>query len=464
MTAEAPANDGQRVVVRPKDTGEALVNPGMGWVLHYYDNILDWYGSKLAPSDTVDDYPGLSVVYLRLAWSCVEPEEGKFNWSVVDAPAQRWIAKGKQVAFRFCCTDVIPYSTPEWVERAGAQGYRFPPEGEHCGIDPKGSHWEPVYDDPIFLEKLDNFLAAAAARYDGNPEVAFIDVGSFGIWGEGHTSSSTGIHYPASVIEKQIDLHVKHFRRTLLVANDDFGAEVEGRGDWAAMHYAFERGLTLRDDSILVDPPPNAYFHAGMAEPFWPLRPVILESAHYGHAKKQNIWDGGNLYLQAVEDYHASYASIHWWPREFLDENRDLIARMNRRLGYRLQLVEASWPAEVAANGTLAFKATWRNAGVAPCYSGGHPAITFKDAQGGMTGVFTDEGFDVRSLTVAPPDQAEARDEAVTFSLPFILKPGRYDVYVSVGRRTGSPKIALPLSEDDGQHRYRVGTIRVTET
>ena len=48
----------------------------------------------------MDDFPGVNVVYLRLAWSYIEPEEGKFNWSVVDTPAQRWIAKGKQVAFR----------------------------------------------------------------------------------------------------------------------------------------------------------------------------------------------------------------------------------------------------------------------------------------------------------------------------------------------------------------------------
>ena len=45
------------VTVRPKDTGEALVNPGMGWVLHYDDNIPENYGSRLQPSDTVDDFP-----------------------------------------------------------------------------------------------------------------------------------------------------------------------------------------------------------------------------------------------------------------------------------------------------------------------------------------------------------------------------------------------------------------------
>ena len=57
---------GSMVVVRPGDTGEALVNPGMGWGLHYYSNIPTNYGSKLAPSDTLDDFPGLSHVYLRI--------------------------------------------------------------------------------------------------------------------------------------------------------------------------------------------------------------------------------------------------------------------------------------------------------------------------------------------------------------------------------------------------------------
>lgn len=193
-TFELASAEQNRTVVHPQDTGAALVNPGMGWVLHYYDNSLTNYGPKLAPSDTVDDFPGLSVVYLRLAWAYLEPEEGEFNWSIVDTPAQRWIAKGKKVAFRFSCTESgePAYATPQWVERAGAKGHHFEP-GK--GIDATSPLWEPDYDDPIFLEKLDHFLAAAAARYDENPEVAFVDVGSFGVWGEGHTFWSTKIPY-----------------------------------------------------------------------------------------------------------------------------------------------------------------------------------------------------------------------------------------------------------------------------
>ena len=75
---------GRRMVARPKDTGRALENPQMGWQFHYYSNIPTNYGSKLAPSNTLDYFPGLTTIYLRLPWSYVEPEEGRFTWSVVD--------------------------------------------------------------------------------------------------------------------------------------------------------------------------------------------------------------------------------------------------------------------------------------------------------------------------------------------------------------------------------------------
>jgi hypothetical protein len=442
------------VTVRPPDTGEALVNPGMGWVLHYYDNIPEHYGSRLEPSDTVDDFPGLSVVYLRIPWSYIEPEEGRFNWSVLDTPAQRWIARGKQIALRISCSESwTRWATPEWVHRAGAKGYDFEPG---IGVKEGGPYWEPDYDDPVFLQKLENFLAALAKRYDGNPEVAFIDVGSLGVWGEGHTFASTRRKISPETVKRHIDLHLKYFKRTLLAANDDFSFHGEETID-----YAREKGLTLRDDSILVQGGENAYFHAGMAQAFWRDRPVILECEHYGPSKERGYWQDGSKYLQAVEEYHASYASIHWWPREFLQENRELIDKINRRLGYRLRLVEASWQKQVKLGSRWELRWQWGNAGVAPCYRGGYPAVTWKDEKGGIVAVLVDEGLNVRSLPVAPQDKVEAVESRVSFALPFQLKPGVYSVYVSVGTLTGTPEIALPLPGNDGQKRYLLGRVEV---
>ena len=466
LGAEASSGTEGMCVVHPRDTGEALVNPGMGWTFHYYSNILRNYGSKLAASDTLDDLPGLSTIYLRLPWAFIEPREGQFDWSLVDAPGQRWIDKGKRVAFRFTCTESwMRYATPKWVQEAGAKGYNFSP-GK---LDEKGPFWEPDYGDPVFLEKLDRFLEAAAARYDGNPHVDFIDVGSFGVWGEGHTYHSTKLSYSSAVVKQHIDLYAKHFKKTLLAINDDFVwcgvAEPSGKGERepgrAVIRYALEKGMTLRDDSILVQPPPRQYFHADIAQWFWRTLPVVLECEHYGSSRKRGAWGAGSWYLRAVEEYHASYVSIHWWPREFLVEQRDLIDRINMQLGYRLQLREMAWPSQVNKNERLTISSIWANVGVAPCYPGGYAAITLKDEDGGIVAVLVDEGFNVASLEVGPPGKSPETTRKADFGLAPNMPTGKFAVYVSVGDRIGTPRIALPLESGGGCRRYKLGQIEI---
>jgi len=441
---------------RPVDTGCALVNPQMGWKLNFYSNSLANYGSKLEPSDTLDDFPGLACIYLRLPWAYIEPVEGQYDWSVVDAPAQRWIDKGLQVAFLFSVSESwMQYPTPKWVRDAGAKGYDFT-VGK--GVDPAGPYWEPDYNDPVFLEKHERFVAAAAARYDGNPHVAFVDVGSFGVWGEGHTFASTRITYPADVVNKHMDLYARHFKKTLLVANDDYsfqGAET--------IRHALDLGMTLRDNSILVQPPPKSYFNAAMAQPFWPLHPVILEHEHYQPSIDRGAWDR-DIFMRAIEEYHASYMCIHWFPREFLEKERALIDRVNLRLGYRIQCREASWPQSVRLADRIEFRSAWANAGVAPCYPGGYVTFTLKDAKGGIVAVFANEQFNVRTLGVAAPGEAPAQETVSAHGFAPNMAAGAYDVFVSVGLPDGTPVIALPHADDDGHRRYRLGTISVTSS
>ena len=467
----------ESVTVKTQDTGVALVNPCMGWTMHFYSNVPTNYGSQLSPADTLDDFPGLSTVYLRLPWAYLEPEEGKYNWAILDTPAQRWIAKGKRIALRLTCSENwMPYATPEWVKKAGARGtfYEF-----NKGRVGQSNTWDPFFDDPVFLKKLDAFLAAVAKRYDGNPNVEFIDVGTYGMWGEGHTFMSS--QQDSIEIQKlHIDLHLKHVKKTLLCISDDFAGHDKPGRNFPITDYALSRGVTLRDDSILVQPPPNSWYHAEMAQAFWPKLPVILEHEHYGGSKGKGAWNGA-LLLKAVEDYHASFMSIHWWPREFLGENRQAINNINQRLGYRLQPLDVTWsktveigvppashPQESAVadqtNSHQGFKVkwTWANKGVAPCYPGGFPCLTLKDADGGIVSVLTDESLDMHSLKVGPPGAAPVTMLESEFAVGLIApttKPGTYDLFISVGTRDGTPQIALPLTGDDGQRRYRLGTV-----
>ena len=451
----------ETVTVHPIDDGRALVNPGMGWTLHYYSNEPKNYGSRLDPSDTLAWFPGCSTVYLRIPWAYVEPEEGVFNWAILDTPAQRWIARGGKVAFRITCSESwLRYATPEWVKTAGAKGV-FWDYGK--GVSDKGAFWDPDFVDPVFLEKLEHFLKAMAARYDGNPDVAFIDIGTYGLWGEGHTAASSRVPQEKmnADVKRHIDLHVKYFPHSLLCISDDVSGSSNRSGNYPLLDYARSKGVTFRDDSILVQPPPNSWYHDDQAQRYWLTMPVIVEHEHYGPSVARQAWFP-DLLLKSVEDYHASYLSIHWWPQEFLEKNRDVINTINLRLGYRIQLREITFPKEAKVGEWFDVSWTWANAGVAPCYGGGFPALTLKDDTGGLVAVLTDERFDVKRLPIAATNAVVAVTQVSRFRAGWIApttKPGAYDVFVSVGQRDGTPVIALPMAGGDGSRRYKVGRL-----
>jgi hypothetical protein len=451
------------------DNGKALVNPMMGWTFHFYSNNIDHYGSRMEPSDTLDDFPGLSTIYLRCPWSFIELEEGKFNWELLDTPAQRWIDKALKTAFRVTTYESwMKYATPEWVRKAGAAGRDI--------TFRSGSNvlWQPDFCDPVFLQKLESFLAAFAERYDGNPNVAFVDIGSLGVWGEGHSLGESNRCTVEEGQKRHIDLHCKYLKKTLLCINDDYVGNVhKERKRFTISDYAFSKGVTLRDDSIMVQPPPDSWYNAGMAELFWPTLPVILETEHYGYSKRRNAFNE-ELMLRSIEEYHASYTSIHWWPRIFMEENLETIHKVNLRLGYRIQLREVSWPDEVRLGESFRVSASLANVGVAPCYPGGHPCFTLKDTRGGIVAVLVGSSANVKDLKVAKPGEApvhrfdfefavspEFRDPLNVFFRTF--NPGSYDLFFSVGASDGTPQIELPHHGGDGKKRYKIGQIRILD-
>jgi hypothetical protein len=80
--------------------------------------------------------------------------------------------------------------------------------------------------------------------------------------------------------------------------------------------------------------------------------------------------------------------------------------------------------------------------------------------------VLADETFDLKELGVAAPGEAPVKQIKSRFVVAMRhgthappVKAGAYDLFVSVGRRDGTPTIALPLRGDDGQRRYKVGPV-----
>ena len=455
----------QTLSCSPADHGKALVNPGMGWQLYYYSNVLANYGSRLAPEDIVEEFPGMSTVFLRLPWSFLEPERDKFNWEIIDTPAQRWLQTGRKAAFCVSATENwTRQGTPQWVFDEGAKFYTV------------NGFLEVDYDDPIFLKAVEHFVEKMAERYDGNPDVAYVAIGHFGMWGEGHTEVTTPVHHKSWGYETQkkyIDIYTKHFHRTQLCLSDDYAGHDKPGSRFPIIDYAFSKGVTLWDCSILVQPYPRCWYHSEMAQLFWPTMPVILEHEHYGGSVGRGAWDK-ELLLKAIEDYHASYMSIHWWPREELEANRDIIDRINLRMGYRIHMTKAQWPAVIRKNESFRIQSAWQNVGVAPCYGGGYPCFTIKNSQGGIVAVLVDTGFNVKDLQVAKPGEAPTTSRDVEFTVAHAFSnsfgtfsrscpTGDFEIYFSVGTVYGSPVLALPYPDDDGHKRYRMGSVRIEE-
>jgi len=75
-----------------------------------------------------------------------------------------------------------------------------------------------------------------------------------------------------------------------------------------------------------------------------------------------------------------------------------------------------------------------------------------------------DETLNMSDLEVGPIGKAPVKNHASEFIVGLYApttRPGTYDLYISVGARDGTPTIAMPLEDCDGQRRYKMGVIEL---
>ncbi len=376
------------------DTVKVLENPWKGWYHHMPDNGI---GRYLIRDDSLfHSFPGMDHIYIRLAWSYLEPREGHFDWSRIDQIVEKYVPMGYGISFRISCkerrgypeavaqlVDGIHYATPYWVRQAGAQGLVSLSRGT------EDVHaWSPDWDDPVFLEKLDHFHRAFAEKYDGKPWVRYVDVGSIGDYGEGHTSASTKIPPTVEEVRANIDIYLKNYKHSQLVVTDDLLYYDKEEPEVQQLYdYAVSNGITLRDDSPMVGWYVRKYMdtwtisHPHFYDPLYLEKPIILELSHYGSVKRSGYWIGENgreiipglgvsgarIFRKAMETMHATYIGYHGYAEDFLLENPDLTGQLLNRCGYWYFPVSAEFSREVT-NGLQSISVTWLNRGVAPAY------------------------------------------------------------------------------------------------
>ncbi len=473
-----------------QDATRVLVNPHKGWYHHFPDNHINKY--QIARDTDLTEFPGMDHVYIRLAWSYIEPKEGEFDWAVIDRIIEKWTAHGLGIAFRISCKETNvdrieqQFATPRWVMEAGAKGgyYR---RGKVVGTD---GPWEPVFDDPIFLAKLDKFLAAFAARYDRQPWLRYVDIGSIGDWGEGHTWAGSQIACTAATRKTHVDLYLKHFKHAQLIITDDFLYALKNLAERQALHqYILANDISYRDDSIMVD----GYFDGTIDETFpgtsdtftvrsqeffadvYQRFPTVFELDHYGKVKQAGNWQGlpnssvakfgkgkkgPEFFRGALELLHASYIGYHGDAREWLTDNPELTKELVNRCGYWFFPKTIELPQTLAAGETVPLTLTVENRGVAPSYAPYALRVKLSGAGGNV----------IRTLATGCKSWLPGAPVSSHFqlSLPADLKPGTYALAIGLfdgnngKERPVEFALKASLRETDGY--YRVAEVEVTPT
>lgn len=389
-----------------QDDKTILKNPHKGWYWHYIDGGFSCLSyregyetvhrdengrvTSVEINDDVRDFPGLNHIYLRFNWGDIEKTEGELDWSYIDAIMEAWGVKGCRFALRVCTFQGdLSNATPTWVWDAGGHCVDFMVEGRICP--------EPVYDDPVYLEKLGNFMRKYGEKFNGHPLVEYIDIGTFGVWGEANASRL----YPVETIRTHLDLHIRNFPDTPIMFNDDFVPNRSGREfvpgeSQELLDYAREQGLCLRDDSIMYAP----YIEHGYDSLLVPSEydalyengPIDTEFCHVWYwtnpkndeGVERPLLDGGFRPLAALQRGRVTFAGFHGYPRKFLEHAEPLAYYAANRLGYWYFAETIQIPA-LKAGETAAVRLTLSNRGFARCYTKYEFRWRLVDADGNAT-------------------------------------------------------------------------------
>ncbi|MCL4192173.1 MAG: DUF4832 domain-containing protein [Thermoguttaceae bacterium] len=437
--AEATATNavGDLMTVRFSETDNLFANPGKGWM-------------------TFQRMPGreprlpCSVAYFRLDWQELEPTPGEYRFEAIDEAIRAWEPRGVRVALRVMTANAHTrgyYCSPKWLFDAGCNSYEYTRGGEDTMEGGKRiTRIEPDYSDPLFLEKHAALLAAIGKRYDGHPRIEFLDIGSYGIWGEWHTPNGK----PWEVRRQIIDMYLENFRTTPLVSMSD---------DAQALVYALAHGTGFRRDGVGSPWHEENWIGSekykgvpGMAEQ-WKRAPVVFEWFGPYDFLQRRGWSFDRA-VEFILANHATYINDNIGPVPEADWPK--VERLARLSGYRFVLRELKHPAAVARGGTLDMTMRWSNVGVGKLYRP-YPLVLYLLNKDG-TPVHTQEQPGIDATQWLRGDH-EARGR---LDVPANVPPGEYLLAIAlVDPATRRPAIRLAIDVPETDRIHRLSRVRV---
>ncbi len=426
--------------VRPTEIDAYLANPHKGACTFQRFNGDPLFGgtswSEQGPLTFPDRvHPGVTpgylpstVSYCRWYWQMLEPEQGRYEFGIVEQALATAAARGQTLAIR-----LMPFGHP-----ADPQLPKW--YSDKHGADAKGM---PDHDSPAYLEHFGGLIRATGRLYDGDPRLESVDMSYIGYWGEGAgRCSAEQCGRFAAVFGEAFP----HTPRLGMMGDAQMRAALATGSGWRCDCFGDLRApgneCVMRHHSWnhMLEGYPRAMAECNAVDT-WKTAPVHFETCWVPTTWQQREFDLDYIIAQGLK-WHGTY----FMPKScaMSPEWIEKLSVFCRRLGYRYVLRHAALqsPATIAG-GSFAFQAFIENVGVAPIYHRYDLAIRFR--QRDREEIVTVPDVDIR--TWLPGDAWIDRK----IPLPPGLKPGWVDVALGIVRPgERNARVRFAVKEDFG--------------
>jgi len=464
-----------KIVVKPVEIHDVLNNPGIGFMTFQRFNGdklnegMGWTeGLPIVYQDFNGDlinknHPQTSIAYFRVYWNFIEPEQGKYNWAMIDKALKTAAERGQTLMLR-----IPPYSqeidVPEWYRKM--VGKEVPSKIAKWRVDPE---------DPRYLSYYGGMIRAFGERYDGHPDIESVDMSLVGYWGEGEGSHLLTENTRVALINVYLDNFKKTFLSFQPLNGDAPDAGILVKGTKIAANWPDGsnngtgpqmRNLGWRMDCLgdmgfwpawhwnhMTDVYPLDIVKSGMSEA-WKKAPVTMEICgtflRWLEKEKYNKDTVEYIFGQAlkwhISSFNAKSSSV---PEVY----SPLVNEWLNKMGYRFVLRRFTYPSAVKIQGQLPLTSWWENKGVAPIYRDYKFAVRLRNQA--RTVILSTSAYLPNWL---PGDIVH--DEILY--LPHDMPTGSYKIEVAiVSPASYEPRVKLAIKgvNDDGW--YTMGDIQV---
>lgn len=380
-------------------------------------------------------------------WRDLEPEKGNYKWSVLEKNWGNVTTTGKRVGFRVAAE--IPGSgqndTPQWLIDQGLAMRPYSIDGM--------DGYAPDWDDSLFLSAHRDFIMALGARYDQDPRVAWMDIGSYGFWGEWHVylneSLAASQASKLAILEAYFDAFpTKH---KVIAFDDDF-----------ATRYVTDHGGGIRNDCLGTAESNDWYLESlnsidpTLNDRVWKTAIITGEFCGSTAGAVTGTTDEFDLNYAFIQQTHWSFigpAGGALLPVN--DQHRKNLDQLQKKLGYRfvLRSVGHSIPVEKGSDLTMTIQV--ENKGVAPFYYD-WPLAVYLTTTDEQTVLQKDLGIDIKKWLPG------VHTDTAVFGLPADLASGTYNVKLAIlDPDTGLPGVMFANTGRDDEGRYLVDKLTI---